>query len=479
MARTPIRKATAPAGEEVRLEQGEWRRRAILQTAMDGFLQMDMQGRLLEVNDAYCQMSGYSEPELLTMRVPDLESDGGPDTVLARIEDIVSRGEGRFESRHRRKDGRVLDVEVGVQYRPEEGGRLAAFLRDITLRKRTDEAIRESEARFRVIFEHASEAIHLNDSEDRILQVNPRMCELMGYSSGELLAMRVSELQAPEVRGQSGRVVMDELARHGDSAFESVNLHRSGRRIPVEVSVARIESAKGDMYVSIVRDITERKQAFELLERSLEEKEVLLREVHHRVKNNLNIISSLLNLQSSLIQSPEQAMTAFENSRDRILAMALVHEELYESRDYARVDMSEYMGKLSRQMLQAYSPEGSISLNARSEDIVLSVSASIPCGLILNELITNAFKYAFPKGGPGSIDVALRRADAGHLELSVSDDGIGMHEAREGKGRGSLGLTLVRLLAEQLGGTMEIASSKGTSCRIRFPEEEGALGARG
>ncbi|MGB3061411.1 MAG: PAS domain S-box protein, partial [Anaerolineae bacterium] len=133
--------------------------------------------------------------------------------------------------------------------------------RDITESKRAEAALRESEARFRVIFERANDAIHVDNADDQILQVNPRMGELMGYSREELLTMRVSDLQAPEVRGQSGNVVRNELARHGHVAFESLNLHRSGRRIPIEVSVACIESAQGDLYVSIVRDITERKQA--------------------------------------------------------------------------------------------------------------------------------------------------------------------------------------------------------------------------
>jgi len=132
-------------------------------------------------------------------------------------------------------------------------------------RKRAEGALRESEERFRVIFEHANDAIHLDNADDQILQVNPRMCEMMGYSREELLTMRISDLQAPEVRGQPGHVIRNELARHGNAAFESLNVHRSGRRIPVEISVARIESAQGDLYVSIVRDITERKQAEEAL----------------------------------------------------------------------------------------------------------------------------------------------------------------------------------------------------------------------
>ncbi len=217
--------------------------------------------------------------------------------------------------------------------------------------------------------------------------------------------------------------------------------------------------------------LDERKKADEQLRRNLEEKEVLLREVHHRVKNNLSVIASLLNLQSSVIQTPEEALTAFRNSRDRVISMALVHEELYRSRDYARIDMNTYLGNLTRQILSVYDTGGNIRLSAQAEGIVLNVNTAVPCGLILNELITNAVKHAFPTGGPGDIHIVLRAVDDDCIELSVSDNGIGMPEGFEWQQCGSMGLTLVRLLTEQIRGTLEIFGENGTHCRIRFPKK--------
>jgi two-component sensor histidine kinase len=232
-----------------------------------------------------------------------------------------------------------------------------------------------------------------------------------------------------------------------------------------------ILNAKGDLkgYRGVDKDITERKRAEDQLRRSLEEKEVLLREVHHRVKNNLNVISSLLSLQSSSIKTPEQAMVAFRNSRDRIVAMALVHKELYESENYARVDMSEYLQNLTRHVLKAYGSGSNIHLNVEAEGIALSVNTSIPCGLILNELITNAFKHAFPNGRTGEIRIHFGAANDESFEFSVSDDGIGLPESCGG--RGTLGLTLVRLLTEQLEGTMDVFAENGTHVRVRFPRK--------
>jgi two-component system, sensor histidine kinase PdtaS len=149
--------------------------------------------------------------------------------------------------------------------------------------------------------------------------------------------------------------------------------------------------------------------------------------------------------------------------------MAQVHEELYESQDYTRVDMNEYLAKLSRELLAAYNSEEKVSLCLKADGVALDVSLSIPCGLILNELITNAFKYAFPGDRTGEIAVLFRKAEDGQYELSVSDDGVGIAKEGDNRHGDSLGLTLVNLLTRQLGGTISVATDRGTSYRIRFP----------
>ncbi|MBN2875753.1 MAG: sensor histidine kinase, partial [Spirochaetales bacterium] len=220
-------------------------------------------------------------------------------------------------------------------------------------------------------------------------------------------------------------------------------------------------------------DITERKEAEERLRRSLAEKEVLLREVHHRVKNNLNIISSLLNLQAGAIQNPQQALEGFQHSRERIMAMALVHEELYKSRDYASVDMGQYLADLVRNLSLGYGVENRIRIEASAIGVDLNVTSSIPCGLILNELIANAIKYAFPAGEQGEIRISLSKTGTGLVHMELSDDGVGLprpfEELCDSEGA-SLGLVLVRLLVDQLEGTIEATVGQGTTYRIDFPE---------
>jgi two-component sensor histidine kinase len=221
--------------------------------------------------------------------------------------------------------------------------------------------------------------------------------------------------------------------------------------------------------ISFYEDIGERKATAERLKRNLEEKQILLREVHHRVKNNLSVISSLLNLQSATITNPEQAIEAFRNSRDRIMAMALVHMELYESGDFARIDMGTYLGNLTRQIALVNENAGQVSLVSHAESLMLDLQVAVPCGLILNELITNAYKYAGREGNKADIDVSMMRTGDGSFSISVQDNGPGLPTGYEQTG--SLGLTLVRLLVDQIDGTLDIDSSEnGTTIHIRFPD---------
>ena len=214
------------------------------------------------------------------------------------------------------------------------------------------------------------------------------------------------------------------------------------------------------------------KDQIEILRRNLIEKEALLRELHHRVKNNLSVISSLLNLQASVIRSPEEALAGLVKSRDRILAMSLVHEELYNSADHARIGMGRYIERLTENILRLHGPGKAVRIIMEVGDVQLGVDSSVPCGLILNELVSNAFTHAFPDGRPGVVRVFLREAGGDNLELGVSDDGIGLPDAHKYPDNESMGLTMVRLLAEQLDGSCEFSSEGGTSCRILFPKED-------
>jgi two-component sensor histidine kinase len=221
--------------------------------------------------------------------------------------------------------------------------------------------------------------------------------------------------------------------------------------------------------VVVLRDITERKQAEEQIRASLKEKEVLLKEIHHRVKNNLQVISSLLYLQSKNVRDKE-TFGILQESHSRVRSMVLVHERLYQSPDLARVDFAEYVRSLANHLFRSYGINTNvIQLKINSDDVLLGVDTAIPCGLILNELVSNALKHAFPDGKEGEVRIELR-ADEGQLTLVVSDNGVGFPQDLDFRDTGSLGLQLVNTLVEQIEGTIELDRNDGTAFMITFTE---------
>ena len=228
-------------------------------------------------------------------------------------------------------------------------------------------------------------------------------------------------------------------------------------------------------------DITERVRAEEQIQASLREKEVLLQEIHHRVNNNLQVISSLLTLQSSLIQDP-QLFQVFQDSQHRVRSMALVHEKLYQSSDLARIDVAEYVQSLVDYLLVAYGDRvRAITPRIQSADVSLGIDAAVPCGLIINELVSNALKHAFSlkEDKPAAefrpeIRIGLSAGDEGQLTLVVGDNGVGLPPDLDWQDSPSLGLQLVSILTRQLGGTIELDKSVGTTFRITFMEREPA-----
>jgi PAS domain S-box-containing protein len=224
--------------------------------------------------------------------------------------------------------------------------------------------------------------------------------------------------------------------------------------------------------VNVLVDITERKQAEERLQASLHEKEVLLKEVHHRVKNNLQIIVSLLFLQSDQLKDPED-VTLFEDTQNRVKSMALVHESLYRTGDLAHFNFARYIERLSKDLLKSQTPAGShINLRTELDEIAFDVDTAIPCGLILNELLTNALKYAFPDGRSGDIHIRLQ-AEGEYVTLRVRDTGIGFPEGFDFRKTESLGLQLVNMLTEQLGGTLTLTPEGGTTITVSIPLAHG------
>jgi two-component sensor histidine kinase/CBS domain-containing protein len=242
------------------------------------------------------------------------------------------------------------------------------------------------------------------------------------------------------------------------------------KQLATQIAIAIQQS---ELYQQVQTELAERKRAEEKLKVSLKEKEILLKEIHHRVKNNLQIISSLLRLQSSYIKD-EEARLLFKDSQNRIRSMALIHEKLYQSKDLSKVNFVDYIRDLSKNLLRSYSANTQLlTVESQLDSIPLSIDTAIPCGLIVNELVSNALKHAFPNASSDNrITIELQSQKKDQLTLIVSDNGVGFPEDLNFRKTKSLGLELVCTLAEQLSGTIELNSSQGTSFKTVFAEKE-------
>ena len=238
-------------------------------------------------------------------------------------------------------------------------------------------------------------------------------------------------------------------------------------KYPLQHGVLKIKCS----LTSIIRDVTERKKTEKLLQNSLNEKEMLLKEIYHRVKNNLMIISSLLNLQSRYIKD-EESKNIFKESQNRARSMALIHERLYQSTDLKRIDFGEYIRTLANDLYNTYVLDKNlITLNINVDDVKLDINTSIPLGLIVNELITNSLKHAFPHGKSGEINIQFHTLEDKYL-LEVKDNGIGFPKEINYQNTNSLGLRLINSLTEQIDGEIQFNNKSGTSFKIIFTEEK-------
>lgn len=269
-------------------------------------------------------------------------------------------------------------------------------------------------------------------------------------------------------------------ARHTHASItESIRLRFENLDLVHSLSTAKEQTEAANHALQI--EIVERQRAEEQIKTSLQEKEVLLKEIHHRVKNNLQIISSLLNLQSRVIANPE-ALTVFKESQNRVRSMALIHEKLYQSKDLAKIDFEAYARELTNYLFRAYhNGAAPVTLNVNVSNVFLNIETAVPCGLIVSELVSNALKYAFPDGRAGEINIDLYPSSNNIYTLIVADNGVGLPPAVDLRQVATLGFRIVQTLTDQLGGTITLPNAGGATFIITLPikekDENGEYGA--
>jgi PAS domain S-box-containing protein len=352
---------------------------------------------------------------------------------------------------------------------------------NITERKLVEKALQDSEERFREFADSITDVFFAMDKDLRYTYWNSASEELTGIPVQDAIGKSIFQIfpDAPETR-RAVEIYQDVLKTEQPRSFEN-DYNLGGKRFYFDIRVY----PTADGIAVITTDITERKRAEEeiralnrdlekrveertsQLNQSLSEKETLLKEIHHRVKNNLQIIASLLNLQAGYVKD-EQTLAVIKDSQNRIKAMALIHEKIYQSKSLDRIDYGDYLEKITRSLFESYgvSP-GKIAIKIHAKNIFLHIDKAIPCSLILNELLTNSFKHAFPKDRTGEIQIDIQ-LDGGELRLLYTDNGIGLPEGVTLDHTESLGMRLISGLIQQLKGTVEIQRGEGTTFVITF-----------
>lgn len=439
-------------------------------------LAVDRRGIVVMANAQAATIFGYAQQELpgmsVELLVPERFREKHPGFRTSFFSDPHARpmGAGR-ELFALRKDGREFPVEIGLNPIEGDGGEtlVISAIVDLTQSKRL-------ERRFQLVVESAPNAMVIIDREGRIAIVNEQAERMFGYARDELLGRSVEMLVPERFRAQHPRFrqafVDAPQARPMGAGRDLFALRKDGSEFPVEIGLNPIETDEGTLILSAIVDISERKQREARIEAALREKELLLGEVHHRVKNNLQVIDSLLDLQGLRTDdAPVRALLL--GSRNRVRSMALIHQTLYQSRDFGRVDFHVFLWSLVPTLMEAYAADhGQIELEIDAKEVQLPIDAAIPCGLIVNELVTNALKYGFPSGRVGRLWVELTPLAGDAIELAVGNDGEPIAEELDLERTGSLGLELVHLLARQLRGCLAIQRANPTLFQVRFPLKE-------
>jgi len=464
--------------EQMRHES-ETRFRSTLDSMMEGCQIIGYDWKYLYINDAADGHNRRPKGELLGNRYMDMWPGVETTEVFGAVKRCMEeRIPGHLVTEFVFPNGNKGWFDLSIQPVPE--GVFILSL-DITERKRAEEALAEKERHYRLLTENIKDVVWILDADTmRFRYVSPSVYGLRRYTAEEVMSVPVDfsltegarEELLSEVRGRAEAVRAGTAPREGFYISEVEQPCKDGSTVWTEVVTGYYMSEEtGHVEVrGVTREITDRKKAEEALKASLREKEVLLKEIHHRVKNNLQVMSSLLNLQSQYLSDPK-TRDVFRVSMDRIKSMALIHDKLYRSEDLSGISFPGYAGDLVNDLVNTYAVGRGIRLNLDIDPVSFNIDTAIPLGLIINELVSNSLKHAFPGRDGGVLTISLHREDA-HMILIVSDNGIGFPEGLDFTDTPSLGMQLVVTLVEQLEGTIELMKGEGTGFRIFFGAAE-------
>ena len=439
--------------------------------------------RIVYSNPAFANITGYSVEELLTLKPKELTNLVHPDEQTKILENLKNRIAGinippHYKVKGMTKDGKpkILDLYASIiEY--DGGPATLALILDITDQFEAEEKLKQRTKLVETIVNSISLGIAVKEIDSgNYAFINKEVRFILGLNENDYLDIERILKKGKNLSNQKNNLTDLIKTDTGHQAQENLFwenieiLTKAGEK--KYISAKKIPLEDQNLVIYTIQDITDRIKSEKFLKSSLAEKEILLREIHHRVKNNLQTISSLLDLQAESITEPT-IIEAFRSSQNRIKSMALIHERLYKSENLSKIKAEEYIEKLIDYLEGTYHfPSWDIEITTDIKSLFLNIDIAIPCGLIINELVSNSIKYAFPKNRKGRISVSLQPDDMDNLNLTIKDNGIGIPLAMDTLNSQSLGLQLVNLLVKQLNGTMDIDGTNGTTVRIVFPKPD-------
>ena len=452
-----------------KLKQTEQITRNIFDSSLDMIIASDKNDQITEFSPSALKVFGYQKVEIPKIKLKNLYVD---QKQHGSIKDAINKnGFFRGEILNRKKNGEEFVSFLSASPIINELGDMIGYMgvsRDISEKKQAEIKIIESEKRYRELFINLSDAIIIVNEKNDIMEMNPEACNLFGLKLNKDRVINLYDfIEKNDLK--KTKLKSKELREKGEIKGLEINIiDAKSRKKTVELSSNAVyENGKFKGSRDILRDITEKKITNDELRKSLNEKEVLLKEVHHRVKNNLQVISSILNLQTSYVED-KKTLEILRESQNRVKSMSFIHENLYRTKDFNKIDFTEYIENLTKSMIHSYQyAENNISLVLDLDPVFLSMDLSIPCGLIINELLSNSLKYAFPEK-TGIISISIKKTSFKRIEIIVEDNGIGYSKGLDSDNEGSLGMLLVRTLINQIDGKITLLKHKGTKYLITF-----------
>ncbi|NLJ09824.1 MAG: PAS domain S-box protein [Treponema sp.] len=460
--------------------------RLIFEHAPIGLLSFDDNGVIQTCNNRFVEIIGSSKEKLIGLNMLAL-----PDSKLVQVlKKALEGGSGYYEGLyHAVTSGKIIPVRALFAAKFNDERQFSCgigIIEDISEQYYTAQALRDSEEKFRLVFSHSTDGLLIADSEGRVTDWNKAYETITGISAEEARGKYLWDLQyecaLPELKSQDVLLKLKQMIKTALSTgtgdflnrpIEMEMVSRSGQRLSIENVGFIIPSSKGNFFGGRLVDITARKTAEAKIKALLEEKSLILKEVHHRIKNNMASVISLLTLQAETMKDPV-AKDALLTAAGRVHSMMLLYEKLYTGDVVGSVKAADYIPALVQDILENTEVSINITPHISVEDVELEVKTLQSLGIIINELITNAIKYAFPALQEGTISIDFRKVEDTYV-LVVADDGCGISSeqvrtgpASEDRYREGFGLTLVRLMAEQLYGTLDISSDHGTRVTLRF-----------